>query len=49
MTEHGWERDDRPLIYKKVKAANILVISSPIWLAEKSSICTRDSIPITDA
>ncbi len=30
MTEHGWERDDWPLIYEKVKAANMLVVSSPI-------------------
>ena len=28
-------------IYEKVKAANILVITSPIWLGEKSSICTK--------
>jgi multimeric flavodoxin WrbA len=41
MTEHGWERDDWPDIYKKVKAAHILVLTSPIWLGEKSSICTR--------
>src|ERR687889_2760899 len=41
MTQHGWERDDWPLIYEKVKAADILVISSPIWLGEKSSICTK--------
>src|SRR3954471_872113 len=41
MTEHGWEKDDWPLIYEKVKAANILIISSPIWLGEKSSVCTK--------
>jgi multimeric flavodoxin WrbA len=41
MKEHGWERDDWPLIYEKVKEANILVISSPIWLGEKSSVCTK--------
>ena len=41
MTEHGWERDDWPEIYKKVEAADILVITSPIWLGEKSSICTQ--------
>ena len=40
MTEHGWERDDWPLIYE-IKAANMLVVSSPIWLGEKSSICTK--------
>jgi multimeric flavodoxin WrbA len=40
MTKYGWERDDWPMIYEKVKAANILVIGSPIWLGDKSSICT---------
>jgi multimeric flavodoxin WrbA len=41
MTEHGWERDDWPAIYAQVMAADILVLLSPIWLGEKSSVCTR--------
>ncbi len=41
MTEHGWEKDDWPALYKKVKNADILVITTPIWLGEKSSICTK--------
>ncbi|HJL41139.1 MAG TPA: flavodoxin family protein [Myxococcales bacterium LLY-WYZ-16_1] len=41
MTEHGWERDDWPQIYDKVKAADILVLGTPIWLGEKSSVCTQ--------
>lgn len=41
MKEHGWEHDDWPMIYEKVKTANILVIGSPIWLGEKSSVCTK--------
>ena len=41
MREHGWEQDDWPEIYRAVKAANILVITSPIWLGEKSSVCTQ--------
>ena len=41
MTEHGWNKDDWPAIYEKVKAAEILVLCSPIWLGEKSSICTK--------
>jgi len=32
MTEHGWERDDWPPIFEKVAAADILVLTSPIWL-----------------
>jgi multimeric flavodoxin WrbA len=41
MTEHGWDGDDWPKIYAKVQAADILVLTSPIWLGEKSSVCTR--------
>ena len=41
MKERGWEDDDWPDIYTKVKAAHILVITSPIWLGEKSSVCTK--------
>lgn len=41
MTQHGWDKDDWPSIYEKVKAANILIIGSPIWLGEKSSVCTK--------
>jgi multimeric flavodoxin WrbA len=41
MTEHGWEHDDWPAIYEQVMAADILVLLSPIWLGEKSSVCTR--------
>jgi multimeric flavodoxin WrbA len=41
MTEHGWQRDDWPQIFEQVMAADILVILSPIWLGEKSSVCTR--------
>jgi multimeric flavodoxin WrbA len=41
MTEHGWDVDDWPKIYEKVKACNILVLTAPIWLGEKSSISTQ--------
>jgi len=41
MKEHGWEADDWPEIFPKVMAADILVITSPIWLGEKSSVCTK--------
>lgn len=41
MTEHGVDKDDWPTIYEKVKAADILVITSPIWLGEKSSVCNK--------
>ncbi len=41
MTEHGWERDEWPEIFERVLAADILVLCSPIWLGEKSSVCTQ--------
>lgn len=41
MTAHGWEKDDWPTIQNKIMAANILVIGTPIWLGEKSSIASK--------
>ncbi len=41
MTKQGWETDQWPELYKKVQAANILVITTPIWLGDKSSICSK--------
>ena len=41
MTEHGFERDEWPQIFAKVRAANIVVLLTPIWLGEKSSVCTK--------
>jgi multimeric flavodoxin WrbA len=41
MTAHGWERDEWPVIWERVMAADILVICTPIWLGEKSSVCTK--------
>ena len=41
MTEHGWETDQWPGILEQVMAAEILVITSPIWLGDKSSVCTH--------
>lgn len=41
MTEHGWDRDDWPDLYARVMEADILVITTPIWLGDKSSVCTK--------
>lgn len=40
MREHGWDQDDWPDIYKKVEKADIIVIGTPIWLGERSSVCS---------
>ncbi|MEP3435456.1 MAG: flavodoxin family protein [Hoeflea sp.] len=40
MREHGADRDDWPEIFwPKVRDADILVIGTPIWLGEESSLC----------
>jgi len=39
MTEHGWDRDDWPALWKTIAAADILVVGTPIWLGEESSAC----------
>jgi multimeric flavodoxin WrbA len=39
MTEHGWERDDWPELWRRIAAADILVLGTPIWLGEESSVC----------
>ncbi|MDZ7785560.1 MAG: flavodoxin family protein [Candidatus Saccharibacteria bacterium] len=40
MTKHGWKVDQWPKIQKKIMAADIVVIGSPIWLGVKSSVAT---------
>jgi len=37
MREHGWKTDEWPKLFKKVMAADILVLAGPIWLGDNSS------------
>jgi multimeric flavodoxin WrbA len=39
MTENGFDRDDWPTLWQRVLSADILVIGTPIWLGEESSVC----------
>jgi multimeric flavodoxin WrbA len=39
MTEHGWDEDEWPALWEKFKSAEILVVGTPLWLGEESSIC----------
>lgn len=39
MRDHGWSHDDWPDLWPRVEAADILVIGTPIWLGEQSSVC----------
>jgi multimeric flavodoxin WrbA len=40
MTEHGWETDAWPALFEKVMSADILVVGTPIWLGQHSSVCS---------
>jgi multimeric flavodoxin WrbA len=37
MREKGWKTDEWPDLYKKVQAADIIILASPIWLGDNSS------------
>lgn len=42
MREHGWQHDAWPdLVWPQVKEADILVVGTPIWLGEPSSVSRR--------
>ncbi|GAL62874.1 BRAMP [Algibacter lectus] len=41
MKEHGWEKDEWPELFKKIFDADILIVGTPIWLGEKSSIAQK--------
>ena len=41
MTEHGAAEDAWPSLYEKIMAADILIIGSPIWLGQNSSVCQK--------
>ena len=41
MTEQGAKTDEWPDIWKKIEAAHILIVGTPIWLGQHSSICAR--------
>ena len=41
MTEHGADSDEWPALFERVLAADILVLGSPIWLGDRTSVCTR--------
>ncbi|UXP33139.1 NAD(P)H-dependent oxidoreductase [Reichenbachiella agarivorans] len=41
MTEHGWTTDEWPQIFERIDQADILIIGTPIWLGEKSSVAQK--------
>ncbi|OLT16400.1 flavodoxin [Serinicoccus sp. CUA-874] len=41
MREHGIATDDWPSLWPRVEAADIVVLGTPLWLGEESSVCRR--------
>lgn len=41
MTKEGFAKDEWPALYEKIIDANILVIGTPIWLGERSSVASK--------
>ena len=38
MTKEGWEKDDWPELFERIITSDIVIIASPIWLGELSSV-----------
>lgn len=41
MRDHGLTSDEWPELFQRVMAADILVLMTPIWLGQISSVCAR--------
>ncbi|WP_209403786.1 flavodoxin family protein [Pseudozobellia sp. WGM2] len=41
MTKHGADSDTWPELFKTIFDADILVLGTPIWLGERSSVCSQ--------
>ncbi len=41
MTKHNWDKDEWPTLFEKIIKADILVVGTPIWLGEKSSVAQK--------
>lgn len=41
MRESGWQADAWPTLWPRIAGADILIIGSPIWLGEQSSVTRR--------
>jgi multimeric flavodoxin WrbA len=41
MTEYGYKSDEWPKLFDRIFEADILVIGTPIWLGERSSVASK--------
>jgi len=38
MKKHNWDKDEWPDLFDRILSADIMIIGTPIWLGEKSSV-----------
>ena len=41
MTEYGYKSDEWPKLFERIFDADILIIGTPIWLGERSSVASK--------
>lgn len=41
MTDYNWEKDEWPTLFQRIIGADILIVGTPIWLGEKSSVAQK--------
>lgn len=41
MTKQNWDEDEWPELFEKISNADILIVGTPIWLGEKSSVAQK--------
>lgn len=41
MTKHNWDKDEWPSLFERIIKADILIMGTPIWLGEKSSVAQK--------
>ncbi|MDR7127856.1 multimeric flavodoxin WrbA [Algoriphagus sp. 4150] len=41
MTEYGWDTDEWPELFERIADSDILVLATPIWLGQQSSLSKK--------
>ncbi len=41
MTEYGYKSDEWPKLFERIFDADILIVATPIWLGERSSVASK--------
>ncbi|AXO79490.1 flavodoxin family protein [Olleya aquimaris] len=41
MTKEGVAKDEWPILFERIFEADIIIVGTPIWLGEKSSVCQK--------